>query len=219
MRQEVILDPESSGEGPAPINFFWGLEDQDGQVTVQYDFETGEENKVPNADFAEWNSFVWVPFREPEWTEKINSIQDRKSSPSYVEISQMPMVQVIPKKGELSRVTRRGFIDYFDYYECGACGTTFKWIEEDDDRTPVCPNCGMHNIWICDIHGEVNPIHMANGENRCPECEKTGIPRGCTRVKNLVNKEGLKKRIHYVGIVADKFEVEIGEDRILIKSL
>ena len=219
MKQEIILDPKTSGENPAPLNFFWGLEDQDGNVMVQYDLENGQENKIPNADFAAWNSFVWVPFREPDWVEKINALQDEFDSPSYVESSQMPLLQVIPKKGELSRVTRRGFIEYFDYYECSACGTTFKWVEEDDDKIAVCPNCGMHNIWVCDIHGETNPIHMANGENRCPECAKTGIPRGCSKVKNLILKEGLQKRIHYIGIVDGKFEVEIGDDRIIIRSL
>lgn len=219
MRQEIILDPERSGEGPAPLDLFWGLENSNGEVVVQYDLETGVEKKVPTADFAEWSSLVWIPFREPEWIEKINTIQDTLDAPSYVEASPLPLIQVIPKKGELARITRRGFIDYFEYYECTACDTTFKWTPEETEKIPVCPKCGMHNIWTCDLHGEVDPIFLKNGEHRCPDCEKTGIPRGCNRIRNLVVKEGLLKRIHYLTIIKDKVEIEVGEDRVIVRSL
>jgi len=217
MRQE-IANPEGA-DGPAPLQLFWALEDKEGEVAVQYDLDTGEERKIPTAKPHDWASIAWVPFRDPDLVNRINYEQNKLQNPTYVDLSPLPFIQIIPKAGELSRVTRRGYLEYFSYYQCSACDTTFKWKKEDDDIVPVCPNCGMTNTWACDIHGEVSPIHLENGENRCPHCEKTGIPRGCRKIRNLVQKDGVSQRRHYVAVIEDKIEIEIGDDRIIIRSL
>jgi len=217
MRQET--SQPRRGRKSCPSSTFWALENSDGEVAIQYDLDTGKERKIPTATPYNWNSIAWAPFREPDLVDKINFEQSKQVYPSYVDLSPLPFVQVIPKPGEMSRVTRRGYLEYFTYYQCSACGTTFKWEKEDDDIVPVCPKCGMSNTWICDIHGEVTPIHLQNGENRCPHCEKLGAPRGCNKVKNLIHKDGASHRRHYVAIIEDKVEVEIGDDKIIIRSL
>ncbi len=217
MRQEIV-NPEGA-ENPAPLQLFWALENSDGEVSVQYDLDTGEEKKIPTALPYNWNSIAWVPFREPDLVDKINFEQSKQVYPSYVDLSPLPFVQIIPKPGELTRVTRRGYLETFSYYQCSACGATFKWEKEDDDIIPVCPRCGTFDTWICGIHGEVSPIHLQNGENRCPDCEDLGKPRGCTKVKKLIHKDGSSHRRHYVAIIEGKVEVEIGDDRIIIRSL
>lgn len=218
MRQEILNPKDTSGE-VVSLSLFWGLESELGEVSVQYDLDTGEERKIPTPDFANWNSLIWIPFRDPDFIYKVNCLQYEKDNPTFVDASPLPLVHIIPKNGELSRVTRRGFLEFFTYYECSACGTSFKWTREDDDIVPVCPKCGMTNTWTCDIHGEVSPIHLENGENRCPHCEKIGSPRGCNKIRNLIHREGVNRKIHYVAIIKDKVEVEIEEDKIVIKSL
>lgn len=217
MRQEII-DPRGM-DGPIPLTLFWGLEANNGEVTVQYDLDTGEENQIPTAEFSNWASLVWIPLRDPEFIYKINCLQNEKEEPSFVDSSPLPLVQIIPKDGELSKVTRRGYLDTFTYYQCSACDTTFRWVKEDDDIVPVCPKCGMTNTWTCDIHGEVSPIHLPNGENRCPHCEKLDTPRGCNKIRNLIQRDGVSRRIHYVAVIKDKVEIEIEEDRITIRSI
>lgn len=182
----------------APITLmYWALEDLDGTTYVLYDLATGEQHKVPDPNFRRWKSVAWIPFTDASFVDLINERQAQLPNPSYVDLSTLPVLHVKLRDDEEARVFFRGKIEYSDFYECGECGTAFLWMREDTDPYPVCPKCGACNTWFCDIHGEVTPIFLQNGERRCPICEKQGPPRGCSLIRRLFLRTAVRKELAY----------------------
>lgn len=184
----------------APISYmYWAIEDMDpeGTTYVLYSFETGEQQKIPDPEFKKWKSVAWIPFTDPAFVNLINEVQSQLPNPSYVDLSDLPVLHIKLRDDELAKIFFRGKIDYSDFYECNDCGTAFLWTKDEYDPYPVCPKCGAYNTWFCDIHGEVMPIFLENGERRCPICEKQGPPRGCNMIRKLFLRTSVRKELSY----------------------
>jgi len=198
MRQEIdVLDEGVGGDVPPITLMFWALEDLDGTTYVLYNLATGERNKIPNPNFRRWKSVAWIPFTDPTLVDLINSVERQRENPSFVDLSNLPLLHIYLNEDEEAKVHFTGKIDYSDYYECGDCGTTFVWMQDELDPYPVCPRCGAHNTWFCDIHGDVTPIFLQNGERRCPICEKQQPPRGCSLIRRIFLRTSVRKELMY----------------------
>jgi len=208
-------------ESPLPLRFYWAMEGADsGKVYTQFDLETGEDRPYEDPEKGKYKCLVWIPFRDPELIDRIDLQQSTLPNPTPIEPSVDPIYQVVLKPGERGTMTRRGYINYFDYYRCTACNTEFMWGGVEQSPRPECPSCGTHNDWYCDICKKVipNPIFFKS-EVRCPVCEARGAPRGLIKIRRLKLVEGVERFTNYVIRVEDKFELEIGNDQVTVKSL